>query len=140
MFLQRFAISEQSMSPALAEGDYLVTVRRRPTRGDIIVLDHPGRPGFRLVKRVVAIGAATFEVRNGVVLIDGRPADEPWTADLTSPDGRWEIPPGHLFVLGDARHRSTDDSRTLGPLPIRERADVVRFRYWPLSRFGPIRP
>lgn len=140
MFLRRFAISDQSMSPSLREGDYLVTVRQDPTHGDAIVFEHPSRPGFYLIKRVVATGGETIEVRAGEVLIDQQPAEEPWTADSTEPDGLWKIPPGHVFVLGDARHRSTDDSRTLGPIRVAGQADVARFRYWPARRIGRIGP
>ena len=139
MFLRRFAISEQSMSPSFREGDFLVTARQNPTLGDVIVFEHPSRPGFYLVKRVVATGGETIEIRGGQVLINEQPANETWTADSTEPDGLWKIPPDHVFVLGDARHRSNDDSRTLGPIRFNGKADVARFRYWPARRIGRIR-
>ena len=139
MFLRRFAISEQSMSPSFREGDFLVTFRRNPTCGDVIVFEHPSRPGFYLLKRVVAMGGQTIEIRGGDVLINEQPANETWTADSTEPDGLWKIPPDHVFVLGDARYRSTDDSRTLGPIRVEGKADVAGFRYWPGRRIGRIR-
>ena len=56
--LVRYEIAEDSMAPALRPGDWVVGVRR-PRRktvdeGSVVVADHPRRPGFRLVKRVVA--------------------------------------------------------------------------------------
>ena len=41
------------MEPTLADGDGLVAIPwRRARRGQIRCLEHPGRPGFWLVKRV----------------------------------------------------------------------------------------
>lgn len=43
------------MIPVLQPGDWVLGVRN-PTSvdvGDVVVVDHPERPGFRLVKRVV---------------------------------------------------------------------------------------
>jgi signal peptidase I len=49
------------------------------------------------------------------------------------------VPPGHLLVLGDNRNASLD-SHLWGPLPEREVIGTAVWRYWPLTRFGPIRP
>ena len=52
--LHRYEVAEESMLPALRPGDWVLAVRRpsRVRTGDIVVVDHPDRPGFRLVKRV----------------------------------------------------------------------------------------
>ncbi len=136
MIARRFAVSEGSMSPLFREGDYLVTVQRRPTYADVIVFEHPTRPAFHLIKRVIGLAGQTVEIKGGEVFVDDRKSSEPWTADDTAPDGSWGIPPNHVFVLGDARRRSTDDGRTLGPIEIDGKAHVVVFRYWPLGRIG----
>ena len=137
--LHRFAIAEESMTPLLREGDYVVTRRRPPLLGDIVVFEHPQRPGFHLVKRVIGIRRDTIEIKEGAVFLDGRQLSEPWTIDYTAPDGEWRVPDHHVFVLGDARNQSTDDGRTIGPLLVGESADVVVFRYWPLARIGRVR-
>jgi nickel-type superoxide dismutase maturation protease len=43
------------MLPVLCPGEWVLGLRRpaRVTTGDIVVVDHPQRPGFRLVKRVI---------------------------------------------------------------------------------------
>jgi signal peptidase I len=43
------------MAPTLLEGDWaLAVVAGRPRRGQVVVVEHPGRPGFELVKRITA--------------------------------------------------------------------------------------
>ena len=137
--LNRYTIAETSMSPLLKENDYVVTIRRRPAFGDVVVFEHPNRPRFHLVKRVIGTAAQTVEIRGGLVLVDGQEINDPWTADETGPEGSWHVPDGHVFVLGDARHRSTDDSRSFGPVSIGIKAQVVAVRYWPLKRIAVFR-
>lgn len=138
--LGRFEISESSMMPNLHPGDFVFVDRsRRPAyRGDIAVFEHPHRPAFFLVKRVIGLPGEHLMIENGQVLVDGTPLSEPWTADDTGPDGSWELAPEEAFVLGDARQLSSGDSRELGPLPVEHLRLKVVFRYWPPQRFGPV--
>ena len=136
--LRRYAIAEGSMEPALSPGDWVIALHTRsePQRGDIVVVAHPHLADFELVKRVVATSGETVAIGNGRVAVDGVLLKEPWDAP-TSPDGRWQVENGDAFLLGDARGRSIDDSRTHGPFPIRDAWRVV-FRYWPMARVGKI--
>lgn len=100
------------MLPTLEPGDWALAVapgpRRRFRRGDIVVVEHPERPGFEMVKRVTAV-----------------PGD-------LAPDGR-TLGADEFWVRGDAPESSTD-SRTFGPVP-RERVKArVRLVYWPPAR------
>jgi nickel-type superoxide dismutase maturation protease len=83
----RFEVVEQSMAPSLLPGDYLITRKggRPPGPGDIVVFEHPDRPGFHLVKRV-----ASVEGETAWVLGDNEP--------LSSGDSR-EIGPVPLTSL-----------------------------------------
>lgn len=50
--LLRVAVEEHSMVPALRDGDWLLALRTRRVRpGQIVLAEHPARPGFLLVKR-----------------------------------------------------------------------------------------
>ena len=50
--LLRVAVSEFSMVPTLRHGDWLLALRTRRVRpGQIVLAEHPSRPGFLLVKR-----------------------------------------------------------------------------------------
>ncbi len=75
--LRRYEIAEESMAPKLLPGDYVVAVRRprRVRPGAVVVFEHPGRPGFTLVKRVVAIddGLATTRGDNRAASADVGP-------------------------------------------------------------------
>ena len=128
------------MTPSLLPGDYVVTDRtHRPAyRGDIVVFEHPGHPAFFLVKRIIGLPGERFSIDSGRVLVNGLPLDEPWTVEETGPDGTWELGPDEAFVLGDARQRSADDSRQIGPLPVELLTMRIVFRYWPFERFGPV--
>jgi nickel-type superoxide dismutase maturation protease len=104
----RVAVEGASMMPTLFPGDWvLAVVPRSPRRGDVVVVEHPGRPGYEMVKRIIAmpgdrVGERTLSV------------DEWW-------------------VEGDHGTSSTD-SRHFGPVVGEEiRARVVLI-YWPKER------
>ncbi len=124
------------MSPVLQPGDFLLaTPARRVGVGDLVVFPHPDRVGFELVKRIVAVAGQRVTIAAGQVHADGAPVPERWADGPTFPDGTWEVPAGHVFVLGDQRSRSTDDSRSIGPVPTDQMWRVTA-RYWPAHRTG----
>lgn len=127
--MRRFVISELSMSPAMTPGDRFLARRlRRPRRGTLVFFPHPTRHDFWLAKRVIGLPGESVEIDGGMVRVDGAPLAEPWTVESTRPDGSWKVPTGRIFVLSDARHRTTADSRTMGPISI-QAAYVAWFRY-----------
>lgn len=93
---------------------------RNPRPGDIIVLKHPIEVGQRLIKRVVAVGGQTLEIRNKQLYVDGEPAPLPEEGKfmdsqvlpkgVSSRDnlGPITIPEGRLYVMGDNRDISLD--------------------------------
>ena len=125
------------MEPVLRRGDYVLAVRSDAvTRGDIVVVEHPHRTGFELVKRVVGLPGERLVIGNGQVHIDGSPLAEPWAEGPTWPDGEWALGDTAVFLLGDQRSRSTADGRELGPLPVAAARWRVASRYWPPRRIG----
>lgn len=115
------------MTPALNEGDGLLTARlRRPRRGSIVVLDHPAQPGFILVKRLIGLPCETVEIRDGSIRIDGETLDEPWARGRSGPDGSWQVGVKAMFVASDARELTLADSRRFGPVPIAGARRVIK--------------
>ncbi|MEX2421084.1 MAG: S26 family signal peptidase, partial [Actinomycetota bacterium] len=54
----RVEVTGASMRPTLEPGDWALGVaagRRGLRRGDVVVLEHPERPGFEVVKRIRGI-------------------------------------------------------------------------------------
>jgi hypothetical protein len=97
------------MAPALEPGDWALTTPARRVRvGDVVVVEHPGRPGFQMVKRIVA-----------------GPGDRlPGGHDLGA--GAW-------WVQGENEAESTD-SRQFGPVRREHILARVRLVYWPPPR------
>jgi len=136
--LRRFEIVNDSMQPALHAGDWVIALPLRgvPKRGAIIVFDHDDRPGLTLVKRVVGLPGERVAIAGERIHIDDITFAEPWVGGSTAPDGAWEVPRDAVFVLGDHRTASTADSRSLGPIELRDVEWRVVARYWPSSRIG----
>jgi nickel-type superoxide dismutase maturation protease len=97
-----------SMAPTLLPGDWALAVpRRRYHRGDVVVVEHPGRPGYEMVKRV----ASAPHARVGERVLG---SDEFW-------------------VEGDRADASTD-SRHFGPIRREQVKAKVLLVYWPKER------
>ena len=121
------------MAPALEAGDYVVTIpMRTPTRGTVVVFEHPHQPGFMMVKRIIGLPGEEIAISNGTVTVDGKALDDGWTTVFTAGEGLWTLTDGLIFVLGDHRTMSSD-SRTMGPISTIGCRRVVA-RYWPRPR------
>ncbi len=119
----RAVVIGPSMEPSLAEGDIVLALgRRRPRTGDVVVVEHPGRVGFEMVKRVAGSpGEVVHLLGNGSRL----PEPVPLGA------GEW-------FVVGDAPG-SSNDSRSFGPVGPGHVRGVVVFVLSPAGRRGRVR-
>jgi signal peptidase I len=122
--LQAVRIPSDSMTPTISPGDHLLLDKRDAARvavGDVVVVRDPLGDGL-IVKRVVALGGDSIGFEDGILVRNGLPVPEPYTADFL--DGVYYgpdvVPPGALYLLGDNRYDS-EDSRDFGPVP----ADTV---------------
>ena len=89
---QPFRIPSESMVPTLLVGDFLLVDKQvgpepafspfAPTntihRGDLIVFHYPVDPTMHLVKRVVALPGDRIHLRDGRVILNGKPTAEPF--------------------------------------------------------------
>jgi signal peptidase I len=111
-----------SMEPTLQNGDRVLvdlwSLRGRlPRPGEIVVFSGPGDED--LVKRVAR---------------EPYPGNDPYPAPTLAPESALEPAFG---LLGDNSGQSFD-SRTFGRVPRHRLRGRVTWRYWPLSRLGPI--
>lgn len=153
--LQTYVITSGSMERTLLVGDLLTLSRAaygaqvpltpwrlpgyaQPRRGDVVVFWGPHEPDLELIKRLVGLPGDTLEMRDAVLLVNGRTVDEPYKsprnpdADVYHPWMAWQqqylapsadaagyrptlqnwgplvVPPGHYFMLGDNRDSSLD--------------------------------
>lgn len=92
------------------------------------------------IKRVVAGPGDRISVRQGRVILNGKPLDEPYAEPCRSSvgcdfQGELTIPDDHWYMMGDNRGQS-DDSRFWGPVPRDWFIGGAFATYWPPSRVG----
>jgi mitochondrial inner membrane protease subunit 1 len=109
----RVAIEGPSMAPTLLPDDWVLVVTPRDyRRGDVVVVEHPGRPRYEMVKRLVGV-----------------PGDRV---------GERELGLDEYWVEGDFGQASTD-SRHFGPVTREELRAKAVLVYWPAGRRRVIR-
>lgn len=113
-----------------------------PERGDVMVFRFPAQQNVAYIKRVIGLPGDVIEVANKQILINGQPVSTvlqaapgipvsvrqsletidgrefpTWrTNNRLGRDGRWVVPEGEYFLMGDNRDNS-NDSRFWGFVP-----------------------
>jgi signal peptidase I len=140
--VRTFYIPSTSMVPTLLVKDYIMVNEfifrfREPQKKDIVVFKPPPSANAEdkdFIKRVVATENDDVEVKDGKLLINGVPQDEPYINE--PPDYNLEklkVPSGFLYVMGDNRNNS-DDSHIWGFLPKRNVKGKAFLIFWPPQR------
>ena len=96
--VEAFQIPAGSMIPTLEVGDHVFVKKGQGTieRGDVIVFKFPMDTSTDYVKRVVAVGGDTIEVRDGVPSINGVPLEhQPLDQPCSYRDDASPIPDEH---------------------------------------------
>jgi signal peptidase I len=144
--VQAFRVQGASMLPLLADNERIIVnkfiYRFEPIRrGDVVVFWYPMDPSVSFIKRVVGVSGDVVELRRGVLLVNGKRIEEPYVEARYQDDRSYppvEVSEGHYYVLGDHR-RGSNDSRNWGEVPERYIYGKAWFRFWPLSKLGPVR-
>ena len=150
-------VSGSSMDPTLKDKDRLIAVRfmYEPKYADIVVVDPylsegtvKGKTMFNRVlyiKRVIATGGQTIDLKDGKVYIDGKLLEEDYIADSVktytqSTEMPVTVPEGCVFVMGDNREWSKDSrDRTVGILRNEQVVGKAVFRLLPFDKFGVVK-
>jgi signal peptidase I len=138
--VESFLVLGNSMEPNLHNRERLFINKivyrlREPGQGEIIVFRYPKDPGRDFVKRVIACGGDTLEIRDGTVYVNGERLAETYQPDRDYADfPAVEVGEGMIFVLGDNRDNS-EDSRFFGAVPRGYIKGRALFVYWPLQRW-----
>ncbi len=122
--VRTYRIPASSMEPTVQRGDHiLANLRfyrtRTPKRGELIIFRLPRDRSKDVLKRVVAIGGDTVEIRDKRLIVNGKEQNEPYVQhvdravhprELSPRDnmGPVTVPQAHFFVLGDNRDESYD--------------------------------
>ncbi|NLB36381.1 MAG: signal peptidase I [Clostridiales bacterium] len=144
-FIFRFVgVIGSSMDTTLAEGDWLCVSAyiAEPEYGDIVIITHSNFFTEPIVKRVIAVGGQSVDIKNGSVYVDGKKLSEKYTRGMTMPIDYsitfpLEVPEGKYFVLGDNRENSTDSRSSLcGFIDEDDILGRVLFRLLPFGNFN----
>jgi signal peptidase I len=99
------------------------------------VLNITHQDGLPFIKRVVGVSGDVVELRDGLLYVNGELEDVDYEYIQDNANGRWEVPEGHVMVMGDNRPNS-NDSRRWGFVPydaIMGRAMII---WWPPGRWS----
>ena len=140
--LQPFEIPSGSMEETLQVSDRILVDKmtfriREPRAGDVVTFAAPDGSDREFIKRVIAVGGQTVDIRDGAVFVNGRKLSEPYVnkryKDTYSSGGPVKVPVGTVFVMGDNRTDS-QDSRVFGPRPLGQLSGRAFAIYWPIPR------
>ena len=143
-FGQRVNVIGDSMSPVLKNGNVVMINHfiyniKDPSRGDIAAFQKDGDERY-FVKRIVGLPGETVQIKEGKLLIDGKPLKAEYVSDIGYAGTASE--PVHLgkdeyFLLGD-NETASDDSREekIGNIKKKEIYGEVWFVIKPWSDIG----
>lgn len=128
--VEAYKIPSGSMIPTLRIGDHILVSKlsyglrlplyerfvaqwSNPKRGDIVVFTQKDDPSTNFIKRVIGLPGDIVEVRGSRVYINNELLPENyarWEEGGLSEGsfGPEQVPPGHVFLLGDNRDHSRD--------------------------------
>lgn len=161
-------VDGESMEPTLASGEVLLLLKyprwlrawglptAYPQRGDVVVFKAPADSPYAYetvyglrhrpynIKRVIGLPGDRIEFRDGQLWRNGQAVAESYASQegYVNNEGPLTVPPGKIWVVGDNRRTGSSlDSRSYGPVDLRDVAGPVPWRLWPrpqgLARHSP---
>ena len=145
--VEPYMVEGTSMYPTLKHHERLVVDKLsffvgEPEKGEIVVFRYPKDESRDFIKRVIAVGGDTVEMKNGKVFVNGQQLNETYIYH-NDPKGtnmsnyrKVTVPKDTIFVLGDNRNNS-EDSRfaDVGFVPLNLVKGRAVLAFWPLGDF-----
>ncbi len=140
--IRTFYIPSSSMVPTLKINDFIIVNKfvysfYNPARHDIVVFHPPAEAqaeGKDFIKRIVAVGGDTVEIKSGVLFVNDVAQDEPYILEPILYDmDRQTVPKDSYFVMGDNRNNSAD-SHVWGFLPRKNLVGKAVIIIFPFNR------
>ena len=138
--VELYIVDGPSMRPTLQHDERLVVNKfiyriRNPQRGEIIIFRYPRDPSRDFIKRVIAVGGDTIEMKDGRVYVNDEIIHEDYILDKTKTEyPKVTVPEGTLFVCGDNRDNSLDSrSGDVGYLPLENVKGKAMLIFWPFD-------
>lgn len=140
--VELYIVDGPSMRPTLLHEERLVVNKfiyriRDPQKGEILIFRYPGDTSRDFIKRVIATGGDTIEIKEGRVYVNDQLLHEDYILEKTRTEyAKATVPEGTVFVMGDNRNNS-EDSRfpDVGFVPL----DLIKGKailvFWPLEQF-----
>lgn len=136
--LNLLQVNGSSMSPTLADGEYVILLQTKEVEtGDIIGFHYGGEV---LLKRIIGSGGDLIEIDpEGTVSVNGRELEETYLTEKSlgkcQLEFPYQVPEGMLFVMGDNRIVSMDSRlRAIGCVEEAQIMGRVVCRIWPWDR------
>ena len=136
---EAYEIKGSSMLPTFSNGERVVVLKTfyDIRRGDVVIFSSKEDPTKDLIKRIVGLPGEEIVIRDGQVLIDGKPLEEEYLGDEwhyteAHHNSRLKMGPNQYYVLGDNRGDS-HDSRGFRGVPVENIKGKVVVRWWPLE-------
>ncbi len=141
-----YPVRGESMSPIFTSvnlvGVNKLTKNNHLTRGQIVILKFPADVDSEiLVKRIIGLPGEIISLNKDGVRINGDLLDEPYLQQdidinlFNNSSISKELGYDEYFVMGDNRLNSSD-SRTFGPIQLKDIIGKANFIFWPIEQFG----
>ena len=142
LLLPVLQIYGSSMSPTLADGDIVVSLKTSEFKhGDVVAFYYNNKI---LVKRVIAVSGDWVDITaEGDVYVNSELLEEPYIQEKAFGDCNielpYQVPESRIFVMGDHRSVSIDSRNTaVGCVAEEQIVGKLVFRVWPLNAFEKI--
>jgi len=145
---QAVTVDGNSMLPTLHTKDRLILEKltyyfSKPKTDDIVVIKPPNEPSKKYIKRIVAVGGDTIQIKNHKLYINNIEKNEWYLQEtMNGPyDRNFEncqtVPKDSVCVLGDNRNHSQDSrDKNISFIPLKSILGKTSLRIYPFNRSG----